>query len=260
MRRAVPGDSYALVLHERQADELGVGPGDWVLVSIPDPTGERRWASQERWQVVGVLIDITTAGSALVPRETLFDLLGSRGVNRVQLQSSDGSPAGTADLAARARAFYERQDIDVQVSDSPTVTQRSSVLEARIPTRLRDQSMSPWSMLTASPMRRPEPKRKRAMGSTHVPVTASRMRAASSVPTTRGRRLGTGGASTLAAGLSGSCSGTAAARARRRVPSTLPTVDGDKVLADPPLLRGIGLPDRTAFLGFVARPSTHSST
>lgn len=120
-----PGDSYALVLHEQQADDLGVGPGDWVLVSIPDPTGERRWASQEQWQVVGVLIDITSAGSVLVPRATLFDVLGSQGVNRVQLQSVDGSPEGTAALAAQARAFYESQGITVQTSDSPTVTQRS---------------------------------------------------------------------------------------------------------------------------------------
>lgn len=120
-----PGDRNALVLHEQQADDLGAGPGDWVLVSIPDPTGERRWASEERWQVVGVLIDITAAGSVLVPRETLFDVLGSRDVNRVQLQSVDGSPEGTAALAAQARAFFENQDLGVQTSDSPTVTQRS---------------------------------------------------------------------------------------------------------------------------------------
>lgn len=120
-----PGDTYALMMHEQQADELGVGPGDLVLVSIPDPTGERRWASQERWQVVGVLIDITSAGSALVPRETLFDVLGSRGVNRVQLQSVDGSPEGTVTLAAQAQAFFENQDIGVQSSSTPTVNQRS---------------------------------------------------------------------------------------------------------------------------------------
>jgi putative ABC transport system permease protein len=120
-----PGDTYALMLHERQADELGVTVGDWVLVSIPDPTGERRWASQERWQVQGVLINITAAGSALVPRATLFDVLSSQEVNRLQLQSADASPDGTAALAVQVRAFFEKQDIDVQTSDSPTVTQRS---------------------------------------------------------------------------------------------------------------------------------------
>jgi putative ABC transport system permease protein len=124
-RGLAPGDTFALVLHERQADELGVTPGDWVLVSIPDPTGERRWASQEHWQVVGVLIDLTTAGSALVPQETLFDVLGNRRVNRVQIQSVDDAPEATATLANRVRDFYENQDIAVQTSATPTVTQRS---------------------------------------------------------------------------------------------------------------------------------------
>ncbi|NJN16290.1 MAG: ABC transporter permease [Oscillochloris sp.] len=121
-----PGDTYALVVHESEADELGVGPGDWVLVSIPDPGGERRWASQEHWQVVGVVIDITMAGGVLAPRATLFDLLGSQAINRVQLQSADGSPAGTVALAAQVRAFFENQGITVQTSDAPTVTQRSA--------------------------------------------------------------------------------------------------------------------------------------
>jgi putative ABC transport system permease protein len=120
-----PGDTNGLVLHERQADELGVAPGDWVLISIPDPTGERRWLSQERWQVLGVLIDITTAGSALVPRDALFEVLGTQEVNRLQLQSADGSPEATVAVAAQARAFFEGQDLGVQTSDSPTVTQRS---------------------------------------------------------------------------------------------------------------------------------------
>lgn len=120
-----PGDGYALVLHERQAAELGVGPGDWVLVSLPDPTGQRLWASQAPWQVVGVLIDITSSGSALVPRDTLFDALGNQRVNRVQLQSVDRSPEATAALAALARAFFENQGLGVQTSSTPTVTQRS---------------------------------------------------------------------------------------------------------------------------------------
>lgn len=124
-RSLQPNDTFALLIHEQQADELGVGPGDWLLVSIPDATGKRRWASQERWQVVGVLIDITAAGSVLAPRETVFDVLRSRDVNRVQLQSADGSPAGTVALAAQAQAFFENQDIGVQTSSTPTVTQRS---------------------------------------------------------------------------------------------------------------------------------------
>lgn len=124
-RALAPGDRYAMVLHERLARDLGVSVGDWVIVSIPDATNARRWVSQRRWQVVGVLLDVTLAGGALVPRETLFGEIGRREVNRVQVRSADASDAGAAALAARVRAFYEGRNMPVQLSRTDTVRQRS---------------------------------------------------------------------------------------------------------------------------------------
>ncbi|GAB4108882.1 MAG: FtsX-like permease family protein [Roseiflexaceae bacterium] len=125
-RTLQPGDTHVIVLHEWLARDAGVGVGDWVLVSIPDPSGARRWLSQERWQVVGVLLDVTMGGGALVPRETLFDATGRREVNRVQVLSSDGTEAGTAALATQLRSFYEARGLRVQLSDRVTVAQRSN--------------------------------------------------------------------------------------------------------------------------------------
>jgi putative ABC transport system permease protein len=124
-RMLQPGDSHALVMHEILAQDLGVQVGDWVVISIPDATNTKRWVSQRSWQVVGVLIDVNLASGALAPRETLFDEIGRREVNRAMLLSADGSPAGTEALAAQARAFYAAQGVQVQLSNSATVDQRS---------------------------------------------------------------------------------------------------------------------------------------
>jgi putative ABC transport system permease protein len=125
-RMLAPGDTHAIVLHERLADDLGAQMGDWVTLSIADPSGARRNRSERQWQVVGVLLDITLAGGAIVPREALFDELGRREVNRVQIRSADGSEAGTLAVAAQARSFYHGRDIGVVPSQLDTVAQRSA--------------------------------------------------------------------------------------------------------------------------------------
>ncbi|NOK61684.1 MAG: hypothetical protein GFH27_549313n92 [Chloroflexi bacterium AL-W] len=124
-RALQPDDTYAIVVHEGLAEDVDLEVGDWILVSIPDATNTKRWVSQERWQVVGILIDVTMAGGALVPREILFDEIGRREVNRVQVLSADASAEVTAALVPQIRGFYEAQGIDVQLSNLVTVTQRS---------------------------------------------------------------------------------------------------------------------------------------
>lgn len=124
-RTLQPGDTHAIVLHELLARDNHLKVGDWVTISIPDPTNTKRWVSQQRWQVVGVLVDASLQGGALVPRETLFDAIGRREVNRVQLQSADSSNRAAIALAKQVRAFYEQQNIAVQLSQFDTAGQRS---------------------------------------------------------------------------------------------------------------------------------------
>ncbi|GAB4170098.1 MAG: FtsX-like permease family protein [Roseiflexaceae bacterium] len=119
------GDTYAVVLHEWLARDVGAQVGDWVVISIPDPTNTKPWISQQRWQVVGVLLDASMRSGALVPRETLFNEIGRREVNRIQILSRDADPAVTAQLATQVRAAYHQQGIDVVLSDLLTITQRS---------------------------------------------------------------------------------------------------------------------------------------
>jgi putative ABC transport system permease protein len=121
-----PGDTYAIVLHERLADDLDAEVGDWVTIQISDPTGARGTISEQRWEVVGVLLDITLAGGAIVPRETLFDEVGGHAVNRVQIKSADPSEEGARALAAQVRSFYEGRAMAVAPSDLDTAGQRSA--------------------------------------------------------------------------------------------------------------------------------------
>lgn len=124
-RTLQPGDTHAIVLHELLARDNHLKVGDWVTISIPDSTNTKRWVSQQRWQIVGVLVDASLQGGALVPREILFDAIGRREVNRVQLQSADSSNRAAIALAKQVRAFYERQNIAVQLSQFDTAGQRS---------------------------------------------------------------------------------------------------------------------------------------
>lgn len=124
-RNLQPGDTHAIVLHELLARDAGLQVGDWTVVSIADPTGSKRWLSDQRWQVVGILLDATLQGGALVPRETLFDEIGRREANRVQVQSADADAAQSAALATQIRSFYAEQGLDVRLSRTDTVQQRS---------------------------------------------------------------------------------------------------------------------------------------
>ena len=124
-RALQPGDTYALVLHDRLARDTGIDIGDDVFVSIPDTTNTKRWVSQKTWHVVGILLDTSAPNSALVPRETLFAELGQRTVNRIQVRSADASAAGTEALAGRIRTWYDRQGLTVQPSRLDTLTARS---------------------------------------------------------------------------------------------------------------------------------------
>jgi putative ABC transport system permease protein len=124
-RLLAPGDTYAIVMQEVLARDAGVTVGDWVILSIADPTNTKRWISQKPWQVVGVIIDPNFVSGALVPRETLFGEIGRREGNRIQIQSADTSATGTLALAEQVRAFFDEREIPVRAATTDTATQRS---------------------------------------------------------------------------------------------------------------------------------------
>jgi putative ABC transport system permease protein len=122
-----PGDTYAVVLHQQLAQEVGVGVGDWVTISIPDNSNKQRWLSQQNWQVVGLLLDPSSTLMVMLPRATLAAESGHHDEgNKVQIATSLTEPDAVAALAQNLRSFYEYRGIDLAASTTDTLDQRSA--------------------------------------------------------------------------------------------------------------------------------------
>lgn len=102
-----PEDSYAMVLNQDLADEVGVDVGDWVTVQY----GEHR---SRDWQVVGLVFDPLITTSANVPRDLLLRDLGQVGrAGSVWIQTETQDPASQIAIARGLRSYYERNHVAV---------------------------------------------------------------------------------------------------------------------------------------------------
>lgn len=113
-RWLTPDDSYAVVLNQALAAEIGVTVGDRITVDIP---GER----DSEWQVVGLVFEPLDQEAALVPRETLLreiDRVGRGKAIRVQTVSTDAT--SELDAATALRDLYEAKGYDVIASRQDT--------------------------------------------------------------------------------------------------------------------------------------------
>jgi len=107
-------DTYAMVLNQEVAQKLGVEPGDWVTLDIPNKR-------ESHWQVVGLLFEVFNEDAVHVPRRTLLRELGQvgrAGIVRVQTVAQD--PAGEEAVAADLRTFFEANDYTLQASSWDT--------------------------------------------------------------------------------------------------------------------------------------------
>ena len=132
-----PDDTYAIVLAEGVAKEMGVAPGDWVHVQLPAADGRKSWASERDWQVVGVIVDPNIRNLSrmgMVPRATLLaELQDGRVGNRVLVQASLADPAAAPAFAADLRAFYDDLGIRASITQNDTVYQRSTRQSDNLP-------------------------------------------------------------------------------------------------------------------------------
>ncbi len=106
-RWLVPEDSYAIVLNQRLAEDVGVGVGDWVTLRYPGK-GERDW------QVVGLIFDPLLVTSANVPREPLLRDTGSVGRAQTAWVKSDlQDDASLIALAENLRKYFDANHVEV---------------------------------------------------------------------------------------------------------------------------------------------------
>ena len=121
-RWLLPEDTYAVVLHQKLAEDIGVGVGDWV-------TFDHGVKGESNWQVVGLLFDPADSRSAHVSRDLLLKELDSVGKARsVRIQTGQSDPASEKAAAKRLRAYYEGHRLDT----SPALQDTASEITAGI--------------------------------------------------------------------------------------------------------------------------------
>jgi putative ABC transport system permease protein len=103
-----PEDTHAMVLNQKLAEEVGIGLGDWVTV-------DHGVQGETSWQVVGLLFDPVTTGSAHVPRQTMLRELNRVGkANTVWIQTVREDPDGEVAAAQHLRQYYEEHQLDLE--------------------------------------------------------------------------------------------------------------------------------------------------
>jgi putative ABC transport system permease protein len=103
-----PEDTYAVVLNQKLAEEVGVGLGDWVTV-------DHGVDGETSWQVVGLLFDPVITNSAHVPRQTMQRELNSVGkANTVWIQTVRGDSEGEVAAAGHLRQYFDEHQLDLE--------------------------------------------------------------------------------------------------------------------------------------------------
>ncbi len=98
-----PSDTYAVVLNQRLAKDVGVTVGDWVVFK---QNNDR----ESTWQVVGLLADPLLTNSVHAPRETL--LRETRNVDKAQtVWIQTESSRDNAEIAKDLRNYYAQYQV-----------------------------------------------------------------------------------------------------------------------------------------------------
>ncbi|MDM8520812.1 FtsX-like permease family protein [Anaerolineales bacterium HSG6] len=110
-----PTDTFALVMHQKQARKIGVGVGDWVTLDIP-------LKQENNWQVVGLVNDTINPDIIIAPRKTL--LIAKRQVGQgsnLYIKTPDITPEQDIVVAARLRKRFDTQGYDLTASETDTI-------------------------------------------------------------------------------------------------------------------------------------------
>jgi putative ABC transport system permease protein len=102
-----PSDSYAIVIDEQMAEEIGVGVGDWVTLKYAE-------YEERDWQIVGLSFLPFIPNTASAPRDVLLYDLGFVGRGQsVWIQTWEEDPQGQIAIAKNLREFYEQNNVEI---------------------------------------------------------------------------------------------------------------------------------------------------
>jgi putative ABC transport system permease protein len=118
-------DKQVIVLHQRLAEKVDVGVGDWITI-YHDPKRETSW------QVVGILTDPLITNSVYVPYVPLSREISSiNKANSIWVQTTQTDPASMAQVAQNLREVYEHYNYEPAgrgIFDGDTISQISEEL------------------------------------------------------------------------------------------------------------------------------------
>ncbi|MCB0212063.1 MAG: ABC transporter permease, partial [Anaerolineae bacterium] len=109
-----PDDTYAMVLNQAAATEMGVGVGDWITVDIPTKR-------ESNWQIVGLVFEPLDQESAVVPRDTLLREIRQVGRGTaIRVKTIQNDADSELNAAIALRELYENRGYDVIASRMDT--------------------------------------------------------------------------------------------------------------------------------------------
>lgn len=126
-----PEDSYAVVLNQALAAEMGVAVGDWITVEVPAK-------GESDWQVVGLVFEPLDQEAALMPRDTLLKTINQVGRGKaIKVKTLAGDATSERQAAEALRRMYEDHGYEVVATTTETThqvtaqrTQQMSILIA----------------------------------------------------------------------------------------------------------------------------------
>ncbi len=109
-----PHDTYAVVLNQALAADMGVTVDDWITLNLP---GKR----ESNWQVIGLVFEPLDQDSALMPREILLTETRQTGQGTaIKVQTVYKDAEGELSTSLALRELYEDNGFDVLASTMDT--------------------------------------------------------------------------------------------------------------------------------------------
>jgi putative ABC transport system permease protein len=110
-----PDDTFALVMHQKEAAEIGVGVNDWVTFDIPTK-------QKVDWQVVGLVNDPIDSQIIIAPRDAL--LIANRQVGegrRLYIKTAGTTPEQDVMVARTLRREFDTRGLELTASEADTL-------------------------------------------------------------------------------------------------------------------------------------------
>jgi putative ABC transport system permease protein len=114
------GDTFAIVMHQKLAEEVGVGVGEWVTLDIA-------LQRETEWQVVGLIFEPGATNTVKVPLDIYMTELGQAGrAEIIRLQTITHDEESTLEYAALLSEYYNSRGLDLMVTAENTLYQTSN--------------------------------------------------------------------------------------------------------------------------------------